>query len=91
MQLEIKTTYNDGSAHTVPVTPRDQVSFERNFNVAFASVGDDLKFEYIYFLAWSGLTRTGVEIHTFDDFLDLISDVEVNPGEEDDQGPLETA
>jgi len=83
MNLEITIVYTDGATHTVTVTPKDSVTFERYFNVPVTRIAEESRMEYMYFLGWAPLTRLGIETRPFDDFLDHIKTIELNSEADD--------
>lgn len=63
----------------------DLVAFERQFGVSASSFesGQDLRLEWIVFLAWTRLHRSGDVADDFDSFLALIDDFEMAGSEEE--------
>ena len=76
-------------AREVVVKPVTQVAFERHFGVGLASLADDLKIEYIYWLAWDSLRKLGEKPPEFDPWLESVESVE--SVDEDDDDPKVTA
>jgi len=64
---------------TYPVTPVVQVAFEREFRIgvgrAFSS--DDMRQEYVYWLAWKAMHCAGRVVKPFDEWLGDLTSVEV--------------
>lgn len=66
----IKVTV-DGEAHEVTPTAGDLVRLEREFGIAASSLTpESTRVEWVMFLAFHALRRKGIEVGTFDDFLD---------------------
>lgn len=66
------------STETVPVTPKVQVDFERQYKVGIAKAfQDEMKVEYIYWLAWKAMHAAGNVVKPFDQWLDNVLDVQV--------------
>lgn len=82
----VTVAYEDGTAVTVHLGPKDYVAFERQYGVGVGVLAKEetVRVEYLYFLAWSALSRTGQEKRVFDDFLGAVIDVEAN-----DSAPLD--
>lgn len=82
--LKMNVTYTDGRAIEVIVSPRAQVETERHFKGI--EQAQTQRLESHYYLAWASLHRAGKEAAQFEEFLDLVADVEeLNPTEEDEQ------
>lgn len=75
----LKVTYLDGREFEVTPTPGDIVRFERHFGVAAAELGSSMRLEHMYFIAWAGLKRLGVEGDDFEAFLDTVGTSEAAP------------
>lgn len=82
--LKVNVTYDDGRDVEVRVTPAVQVAFEREYSIGLAKASQDMRNEYMYFLAWKGLQLTGREDNDFDAFVATIEDVDVNRSEKSD-------
>ena len=75
IRLSFEVTYADGRTVEAVTTPADQVAFERNYDRSVAALADEQRMEWLYFLAWAPLHRTGVEPRSFDDFLAVVDTV----------------
>lgn len=73
MQLAITV---DGKTEHVTATPGDLVRLERQFNIAASQLDENTKLEYVLFLGYSALKRTGKYEGTFDEFLDVVESTE---------------
>lgn len=78
MKMQFKVDYADGKTVEVTAGPKDFVAFERQYQQPVTVFGESkaLHFEWLYYLAWSVLHRTGQEPAGFDEFLDRVADVE---------------
>lgn len=79
METKFRITYTDGRVVESIAKPKDFVAFERQYGTSLAGLGDEKNpppLEYVFYLAWSPLHRTGSEPRAFDEFLDAIEDVE---------------
>ena len=84
MKMDVLMT--SGDKVPVIVTPKAQVEFERHYKLGIANAfGDDMRMEYIYFLAWKAMVHIGRTTKSFDDWLDDVEDIEMA---EDDAVPL---
>jgi hypothetical protein len=71
--MKFHVTYADGRPPVdVTPTPGDLVRFERKYGMAAGRIETDPRIEYVMFLAWTALTRTGQETLEFDEFLDVV-------------------
>lgn len=78
--LKIKVTLADGSVdETFDLKPRMIVEFEQKFSKGFAKLlGEDQKFEHIYFLAWLALRTNGKGPKPFGlEFIDTLDSAEL--------------
>lgn len=75
MKMLFDVTYQDGRKVISTALPRDFVAFERQYGKSIAAFGDQTQMEWVFYLAWSGLHRSGQEPADFDGFLDSVEDV----------------
>jgi hypothetical protein len=78
---KLRVTYTDGTVAEALAGPRAQVACERHFKKPITEIGNSGSIETVYFLAWAALHFAGKEPRGFDDFLDVLDDVE-DAGEE---------
>lgn len=79
MRMDFKVTYIDGRVVDAVARPKDIVAFERQYGKSMAAFADKDNLppmEWLYYLAWSPLHRTRVEPASFDEFLDLVDEIE---------------
>lgn len=81
MATKLKVTYADGRELEVIASPRAQVMTERHYG----GITETRQVEASYYLAWASLNKAGKEAADFDQWLDLIEDVE--EGEADEPRP----
>lgn len=79
---KLKVTYADGRNVVALAGPKAQVMTERHFKKSFSELGNAGSLEVVYFLAWSALHFSGQEPKGFDEFLDVVSEVEDAESEE---------
>lgn len=89
-----------GEKHDLPsFGPSDFVAFERKFHQPASVLGEEgtARFEWLTFLVWRGLKKTGVinhkEVPFDDDFLDNIAAIDVGDDDEkkdEDEGDRPT-
>lgn len=73
--MQLSVTFSDGRVEQVAPAPVDLVKFERKYEMAASAIEADPRVEYMMFLAWAGLTRTGKEARKFDDFLEDLAEI----------------
>lgn len=79
LKLTVVTT--DGP-ESFAITPKVQVEFERQYKIGIArAFQDELKVEFLYWLAWKAMHYSGRVVKPFDSWLDEIIDVQLEePG-----------
>lgn len=90
-RIPLKVEYVDGTIERALCTGADSITFERTYDLGTDQVGKRL--EYVWFLAWAALTRTGKVTRTFEEWLPTVEGV---GDDEDSEGlkeirPLEKA
>lgn len=75
------TVVTDDYTDTVPVTPKVQVEFERQYKVGIAAAFQDPKVEYMYWIAWKASHAAGKVVKPFDQWLDTVQDVQIVDGD----------
>lgn len=84
MRMDFRVTYTDGRVVDAIARPKDVVAFERQYGTSFARFGDEKNqppMEWLYYLAWSPLHRGGQEPAAFDEFLDLVDEIDATEDE----------
>ena len=89
-RIPLKVEYVDGTIERALCTGADSITFERTYDLGTDQVGKRL--EYVWFLAWAALTRTGKVTRTFEEWLPTVEGV---GDDEDSEGlkeirPLES-
>ena len=72
-RITLKVDYVDGTIVRALCTGADSIAFERAYDLATDQVGKRL--EYVWFLAWAALTRTGKVTRTFEEWLPTVEGV----------------
>ena len=72
-RIPLKVEYVDGTIERALCTGADSIAFERTYDLGTDQVGKRL--EYVWFLAWAALTRTGKVTRTFDEWLPTVEGV----------------
>lgn len=91
MKMTITVEMASGETLEVEVHPVTQVAFEREFKMPLASLGDDPRLEYSYWLAWHASQRGRPNALKFDDWLETVDGLSAgadDPDIEDDADPL---
>lgn len=71
----------DGVSHEVTPKMGDLVRFERQYDVPASTLDDNTRVEYVFYIAWLAMNRTGAFDGDFEAFLDV--------AEAGDSAPLE--
>ena len=71
--MQFKVSFDDGRTVEVTPTPGDLVRFERQYGFAVSKIDDDPRMEYVMFLSWTALKRTGEFADDFEAFLDHVA------------------
>jgi hypothetical protein len=72
-RIPLKVEYVDGTVERALCTGADSITFERTYDLGTDQVGKRL--EYVWFLAWAALTRTGKVTQTFEEWLPTVEGV----------------
>ena len=72
-RIPLKVEYVDGTVARALCTGADSITFERTYDLGTEQVGKRL--EYVWFLAWAALTRTGKVRRTFEEWLPTVEGV----------------
>ena len=81
MRINLRVTYEDGSAVETAATTADLVAFENAFDRSVARLEVELRLTDICWLAWKSLSRQGKTAAEFDPWLESIDGVELTEGE----------
>lgn len=82
-RIPLKVEYVDGTIERALCTGADSITFERTYDLGMDQVGKRL--EYVWFLAWAALTRTGKVTRTFEEWLPTVEGV----GDDEAEGQTE--
>ena len=61
----------EGVRHEITPKPGDLVRFERQYDVPASSLDDNTRLEYVFYIAWCAMKRTGAFTGEFEEFIDL--------------------
>jgi len=81
MKINLRVTYEDGSAFDTAASTADLVAFEEAFDRSVAKLEIELRLTDICWLAWKSLTRQGKTAAEFTAWLESIDGVELRDGE----------
>ena len=88
MRVPLHITYDDGSGVDVDATAPDLIAFERKFDKPFSIFANEMRLEYLLWLAWSTCRRKNNLADEFDPWCEKIDTVVV--GDVSDPVPLES-
>ena len=81
MRLDLRITYNDGSAVDTAATTADLVAFEEHFNRSVARLEAELRLTDVCWLAWHSQRRKEQTALEFHPWLETVDGVELTDGE----------
>jgi hypothetical protein len=82
MKINLHIDYEGGVGKDIVANAADMVAFEEKYGISIASLGNDPKVSYLYYLAWHSEKRTGATTDSFEDWLgkiDAVGGVESDP------------
>lgn len=88
MRVALHIEYSDGSGVDVVATAPDLIAFERHFDKPFTVFADNLRLEYLLWLAWHTVNRSSQIDKDFDAWCENVTSIVI--GESDDPAPLES-
>lgn len=89
MRIDLRVTYQDGSAVDTAATTADLVAFEETFNRSVARIEAELRLTDVCWLAWRSVSRQGKTAADFHSWLESVDGVELVDSEADPV-PLES-
>lgn len=89
MRVALHIDYSEGLGADVTATAPDLIAFERHFDKSFTVFADDLRVEYLLWLAWHTVKRKKQTKKEFDDWCDEVESITI--GETADPVPLESS
>ena len=81
MGLNLRVTYNDGSAVNTDATTADLIAFESAFDRSVARLEAELRLTDVCWLAWRSLSRQGKTAADFTAWVETVDGVELTDGE----------
>lgn len=71
--INLQISFVDGTSLEVSTTAADYIKFETHFDKSIATLGDDVRLTYMFFLAWSAAKRTGKTELDFEAWSETVS------------------
>ena len=71
--LNLQISFVDGTSSEVSTTAADYIKFETHFDKSIATLGNDVRLTYMFFLAWAAAKRTGVTELEFEPWSELVA------------------
>lgn len=75
MQINLQTTFTDGSTKSITATAPDLVAFEREFDLSIAKLESNVRFTHLFFLAWHSEKRTKATALSFEAWLETVEGI----------------
>lgn len=91
MRIALKVEYADGSGAEVMASAPDLIAFERHFDKPMMVFAEDVRIEYLLWLAWTSLKRKNMVADDFDTWIDSVDGVTVGDQADVEIVPLETS
>jgi hypothetical protein len=76
MQINLRTTYNDGTKKDLTAVAVDLVAFETKFDLSIARLEQNIKLTHLFFLAYNIEKRTGGTADEFEKWLESVASIE---------------
>lgn len=89
MRIALKVEYADGSGAEVMASAPDLIAFERHFDKPMMVFAEDVRIEYLLWLAWTSLKRKNMVTTDFDTWTDTVEAVIAGGEAEAEIVPLE--
>ena len=71
--LNLQISFVDGTSSEVSTTAADYIKFETHFDKSIATLGNDVRLTYMFFLAWAAAKRTGVTEQEFEAWSETVA------------------
>ena len=82
MRLALHVDYVDGSGADIDATAPDLIEFERKYDRAFVTIGDQTRLEWILYLCWYNLQRKKITALEFEAWCETVAGVNFrDPGD----------
>jgi hypothetical protein len=89
MRIALKVEYADGSGAEVMASAPDLIAFERHFDKPMMVFAEDVRIEYLLWLAWTALKRKNLVSKEFDAWTEDVEAVIAGGDAETEIVPLE--
>ncbi len=84
IRMDLQVTESGGTPVAVTAGAADFIALERKYGIGPKDLGDNPRLEYLAFLAWSAMRRTGPGVPDFDTFVGTLDDIEGESGKGQD-------
>lgn len=85
LKLTFRITFLDGTVLEVTATAGTLVAFERKFAIGAPAALKDPHLEHMLYLAWEATRRAGETAQAFDDWIELVANIDVNPDDDEEE------
>lgn len=76
--IVFEVTYSDGSKVEAVATAPDFIAFEAKFDKSVQAFQTDMRFTYMFFLAWNALRRTNKTALEFEAWTESVANIGVD-------------
>lgn len=91
MRISLKVEYVDGSGAAVTAAAPDLIAFERKYDRPMSVFATEARVEWLLFLAWTALKRTGRVTEDFDPWTERVGTIVFGDDVESEIVPLESS
>jgi hypothetical protein len=75
--ISLKLVFVDGTEKSVLAIAADLIAFEQHFDKSVATLQNDVRLTYLFWICWHVLHRKGETKDDFDKFIETVSGVSV--------------
>jgi len=76
MQINLQTTFSDGTKKVITAGAPEIVAFEREFDKPISQMQESPRYTYLVFMAWHSESRTKSTTLKFEDWTNTITGIE---------------
>lgn len=90
MRISLKVEYVDGTGAAVIAAAPDLIAFERKYDKPMAVFATEARVEWLLFLAWTSLKRSGKVSEDFDPWTERVATIVFGDDVDSEIVPLES-
>jgi len=78
MQINLQTTFDDGTEKVITAGAADLVAFEREFDLSVAKLQNEVKLTHLLYIAWHSENRTKSTTLEFEAWTNSIASIQAS-------------